>query len=109
MGHLQSPSTAATAPLRAPPGHISLSALVFSVSGTVNQRKQRKDLESHGHDGMSGNHTQHHNGDGTGDDTESVPEAPALTSCCPSLLLPLPSFTITEQGEQEEIFPLGFH
>lgn len=64
-------------------------------------------MESHGRDGMSGNHSQHHNGDcpSTGDDTESVPEAPALTSGCPSLLLPLPSFRTTEQREQD--LPLG--
>lgn len=102
---------AVTVPLRAPPGHINLSALVFCIFGTVNQRKERKYLEPRGHDSMSGRHTQQHHGDcpSTGDDRGSVPEAPAPTSRCPSLLLPLPSFTTTEEREQEEIFSLGFH
>lgn len=102
---------AVTVPLRAPPGHISLSALVFCTFGTVNQRKERKYLESRGHDSVSGSHTQQHHGDcpSTGGHRESVPEAPTLTSCCPSLLLPLRSFKTTEEREKQEIFSLGFH
>jgi len=93
---------AATVPLRAPPGHINLSALVFSIFGTVNQRKEGKYLESHGHDSVSGNHTQQHHGDcpSTGNYRESVSEAPALTSSCPSLLLRLPSFKTTEKSKR---------
>lgn len=50
-------------PLGAPPGHINPSALVFCIFGTVNQRKERKYLESCGHDGMAGSHTQQRHGD----------------------------------------------
>lgn len=101
---------AVTVHLRAGPRHINLSALVFCIFGTVNQRKERKHLESSGHNSMSGSHTQQHHGDcpSTGDYRESVTEAPALTSCCPSPLLSFPSFKVTEERQQEEIFSLGF-
>lgn len=35
----------------------------FSTSGTVNERKEREYLESHGSDSRSGSHTLQHHGD----------------------------------------------
>lgn len=76
---------ATAVPLPAPPGHVSPSAPVFSIFGTVNQRKERKYLESCAHNSMSGSHTEKHHGDcpSTGDYREKC--------ACTDLPLPKPA------------------
>lgn len=76
-------------------------SLVFCIFGTVSQRKERKYLESHGHDNMSGSHTQQHHGDSPSTGTTKCAGAPELTSCCPSLRQFLSSFKTTEERKQE--------